>query len=228
MTDALLVEYYQDLLILQYKNKPKARGHIASNVSPLIIFELSNAVKNGYNIETAIGKQLDVLGKYAGISRVLSDGSITELQDDTNFRKFVKFKIVKNYSNHSLQSIDKMFYDFFGVLVKVDDNFDMSINYTIYGDLTLAKILKFENLFPKPMGVKINVIVSSPNAEFPFIFLHNRHAGKGWGIAAVPNQYFTFSDGTKETFSDGLDHDSTNAGNVPSNDGTGGAWAIQI
>jgi len=71
MTDAELIEYYRDLLIIQYNSKPKASGFIRAVLKILTIYELIIAVRDGYNIDTAVGKQLDILGKYVGAKRYI-------------------------------------------------------------------------------------------------------------------------------------------------------------
>jgi len=67
-----LIAYYTNLLILQYKNKPNSEGTISSIIRALMIYDLIRSVENGYNVDTAIGVQLDVLAKYAGVARVSS------------------------------------------------------------------------------------------------------------------------------------------------------------
>ena len=55
-----LVEYYVNLLIIQYHNKPKAKATIRAFVSQLLEFySLIKEIQFAYGIETAIGDQLD-------------------------------------------------------------------------------------------------------------------------------------------------------------------------
>lgn len=67
-----LIEYYTNLLILQYRQKDKAQGTIKALTRLIMIFELMKEVENGYDVETAVGVQQDVLGKYIGPSRVIT------------------------------------------------------------------------------------------------------------------------------------------------------------
>jgi hypothetical protein len=60
---------YSDLLILQYKNKPKAVALIDGLYDILYANGLILDVQDGFNIDTAVGKQLDILGKYIGVDR---------------------------------------------------------------------------------------------------------------------------------------------------------------
>lgn len=72
MTNAELIQYYVNLLIIQYRTQEKAPAHIATLIEIIMIFELMRQVENGYNIETAIGSQLDIIGKYLGVDRVVT------------------------------------------------------------------------------------------------------------------------------------------------------------
>lgn len=69
-----LISYYTALLISQYFNKPKAIGTIAALVggtgeSGIIANAIYNQVRDGFDLDTAIGKQLDFLGKLRGTQR---------------------------------------------------------------------------------------------------------------------------------------------------------------
>ena len=70
-----LIDYYVNLLIIQYHNQPKAQATIALFIQELLVNNLAFAVQNGYQLVPssdnpgAVGKQLDVLGKYEGIDR---------------------------------------------------------------------------------------------------------------------------------------------------------------
>lgn len=64
-----LTDYYANLLIIQYNGKPKASASIDSMAKSLLASEVSFDVRDGYDIDTAVGVQLDVLGKYADIDR---------------------------------------------------------------------------------------------------------------------------------------------------------------
>jgi hypothetical protein len=54
---------------LQYRDKPKARATIKLVVDVLFADMLIIDVQNAYNLETAIGVQLDILGKWVGVTR---------------------------------------------------------------------------------------------------------------------------------------------------------------
>ncbi|MBQ1988396.1 MAG: DUF2612 domain-containing protein [Clostridia bacterium] len=78
-------EYYANLLILQYRNKPKARATVKLGADIYLgdglVFELNDIL----NIDIAVGKQLDLIGQILGCNR-----SIPGFAPDTEFFSFEK------------------------------------------------------------------------------------------------------------------------------------------
>lgn len=69
---ANIEDYYADLLIIQYRNKPNARATIKLGVDLYLadglIFDLNNVL----DIDTAVGQQLDLIGKILGVNRKIN------------------------------------------------------------------------------------------------------------------------------------------------------------
>lgn len=63
------IEYYRNLLIIQYNNKEKAKATIELNVRTLLNDNIACEVQDAFNLETAVGVQLDVIGRYIGVDR---------------------------------------------------------------------------------------------------------------------------------------------------------------
>ena len=74
-----IVEYYKNLLIIQYNNKQKAQSTIELLTNEFWASGIAQDVRDAYNIDTAIGEQLDILGKYIGVDRFYTS---TQLNDD--------------------------------------------------------------------------------------------------------------------------------------------------
>lgn len=64
-----LIDYYTNLLIIQYNGKPKARAIISLFVEQVLSDGIIFDIQNGFNILTAVGVQLDMLGKLVGVDR---------------------------------------------------------------------------------------------------------------------------------------------------------------
>ena len=94
-------DYYADLLILQYKTQPKARATISALTEKVIADGILLDVINGFNLLTAEGKQLDILGKYIGLSRNVKEkiGSpATVILTDDQYRLLLQLKLICNTS----------------------------------------------------------------------------------------------------------------------------------
>lgn len=63
------VKTYKTYLIEQYANAPKAVGTVELMAQTALIDFIELTVQDSFNIDTAVGVQLDVLGKYIGFSR---------------------------------------------------------------------------------------------------------------------------------------------------------------
>ena len=80
MTADELSNYYRDLLIVQYKGQPKARATIKALAkeavgNPLSLF---TDVRDIWDLETATGKQLDILGNIHGLKRFINNVDLSK------------------------------------------------------------------------------------------------------------------------------------------------------
>lgn len=61
-------DYYADLLIKQYRDKPKARATINGYVE-IMPMDALNEMNDAYELEKSIGKQLSILARWVGVNR---------------------------------------------------------------------------------------------------------------------------------------------------------------
>lgn len=73
-----LVAYYTKLLIAQYHDKPKAIDTVAAISEGIIADAIYTQVRDGFDIETAVGKQLDSLGQLRGVTRYVFGLDLTK------------------------------------------------------------------------------------------------------------------------------------------------------
>ncbi len=66
-----LIEYYSSLLAIQYRTQPNAIATIQALVSQVIADQIYLQVQQGFDLNTAVGKQLDILAQYVGAPREL-------------------------------------------------------------------------------------------------------------------------------------------------------------
>ena len=65
-----LKNYYANLLIVQYNGKPKAVATIKMLVELILANLLILQIRDGFDWTKAKGEQLDIIGKWVGVSRV--------------------------------------------------------------------------------------------------------------------------------------------------------------
>lgn len=171
MTVDELKDYYASLLILQYLNKPKASATIKTLVNMVIGDLLPLAVQDAFSVDTAAGVQLDVLGKYVGVSRsgYGTSGQPITLDDD-DYRQLMKLIIIKNNSGSSLATIQSLLSANFPNQILVSDNQVMGLNYVLVESLGTSDLLELivtGGYLPRPMGVEVSATIV-PSHDNPF------------------------------------------------------------
>lgn len=156
------IDRYLNLITSEHSDKPKFREMLSELLGKI---DLDTDVDNAFDIDNAVGKQLDMLGIILGLNRTLnfqpSDGSSPVL-DDNNYRLLLKSKIIINQWNGQLETITDAFNSWNpSVYFTVHDNQDMSINVIAVGTDDLQKELIANGyVVPKPAGVQINYTMS--------------------------------------------------------------------
>lgn len=172
MTDAELKEYYSDLLILQYHGKEKAIATVRAQVDKIIMNQLPVEIQDAFDLDTAIGAQLDTLGIYVGVTRTGAgfQGQVITLDDD-DFRILIKIAIIQNANGSSLSDIQDLIAEFFpGGQILVFDYQNMRMSYMIDSSFVsddLVQLFVTEGLLPYPMAVGHSTIIyTTPIDEF--------------------------------------------------------------
>lgn len=190
-------DYYANLLIIQYRNLPNARGTIESLVGESYADGISLDVLNAFDLETAVGQQLDILGKYIGLSRqvnIFLPNQTTRLNDD-DYRTLLKLKLITNNGRASTGEIKKSLYELFPDTIRVYDNRDMSYTYFVSDTLQdLMTIIVSEELLPLPMSVEYRLIFVSKDVTKFFGFSNYT------GINNNPNGFTRYSQGFRNYF----------------------------
>lgn len=160
-----------------------------NNLSPTSIITVEEqdlilplAVQDAFDIETAEGVQLDILGKYAGVIRTVTTKNQTIVLDDNDFKALIKFAVVKNNSGSSLSTIEKNLNMFFQNDFVVTDYKTMNMSFifgSTIGSINLFLVLVSENLLPVPMAVGYSAIIP------PFV-------GQFFGYSTYENGGITF------------------------------------
>lgn len=173
MTTQEIIDYYANLLIQQYLGKPKAYATVQTQVTPVVMDQLPAQVQDAYNVigtDIAVGVQLDVIGKYVGVSRngYGFNGQPISL-DDADFWSLIRFATILNSAGSSLAEIQTLLETTFANQVFVFDYANFHMNYFIdssIGTQDLVQMLVLQGLLPKPMGVQLAITIYSPSLKF--------------------------------------------------------------
>ena len=169
-------EYLANLLIIQYNNLPRASATIKA-IAKMFPDELILSVRDGFNLETATGKQLDILAKYIGVERGYTDTNNQKaFLTDEEFRVLLKLKTIVNSGMGTLAGLETSLYNLFGTGIRVVEGKDaggnpnMTLTYYIRSDwenVGLAAVQ--QNILPHPTGVGYTYNVASLTKYFGFI-----------------------------------------------------------
>ena len=172
-----LIAYYVNLLIIQYHNKPKARDTVRAFIAELLaLYVLVRELEYAFDINKAVGHQLDIVGKYFGVVRKFV-GLDFKYQyfsfqyqggDDEGLSFNIigkegdgRFRTLLGEDTYEYDLDDDQFRDMVFNLLKdevyVEQHPDMSIDY-YFKDKNLLQIFEtYDKLLPAPAGVKVNV-----------------------------------------------------------------------
>lgn len=156
------LQYYADLLIIQYRNQPRAQATIQALARQALCDNIAIKIRDAFNLDDAIGVQLDIVGKYANVSRdVLTFSGGTSL-DDNDFRTLIRLALVVHNCSGSLKDIDDILSTYFGNSVTLFDNTNMTLGYFFnanIGSLPLIEAFVKLDLLPRPMGVRLSSLI---------------------------------------------------------------------
>jgi len=157
--------YYADILTSQYRTTDEfnqwlnAVLAIANNTSNCLQFITSN-----FDLDYAVGVQLDTLGIIIGVSRVVPfqpSGGVSPILDDTTYRLLLRATIANNQWNGVIGSMYPIWVTLFpGGKISVIDNQNMTATIVIYGSFTsiIQDMITHDMIIPRPQAVAYNYV----------------------------------------------------------------------
>jgi hypothetical protein len=171
-----IIKTYVDLLILQYANQPKAKATIELIAKELLADGIYWDSLEAYNIDTAIGKQLDIIGKYIGIDRFYKsafsskDLFVFATKNTTNYNNVVGFATKNNYDYLKSKSFSK--FELIGDLSMLsDDAFRLALYFKRMQNNANASYQSINDNLYKIFG---NDIVAQTNRTMDIYYYANK------------------------------------------------------
>lgn len=179
------IQRYLDGVISQHKTAPRFMAWLEEHLKTVDgMTMLLSDMSMEFDLDKAVGIQLDTIGSLVGVSRTLLEELSTlpgGILDDETYRNLIRTGIVKNQWDGTLQTIyeiwQNVFGDGFGIYIQ--DNQDMTISVTLsrkFAPLDTELILR-GYIVPKPMGVGMNVILRTAIATSAHIHIGTRAYG---------------------------------------------------
>lgn len=173
--DDELLDGYRRLLTSEYKTRPRLTQWLLWLISEGLTYK--NTVQeflDAFNLDTAEGVQLDIIGKIVGVDRLLSFHPVSgdsPLMNDSTYRMVIKAKIIQNTWKGTLDEL----YEAWAVLFpevrhfQIQDLQDMTYNVVIMGAFTPLERELIANgyIIPKPEGVRINLLTITDTSGLP-------------------------------------------------------------
>lgn len=158
------IKDYLDLIPSQHRDKPNFVDVVTTNVSVFVrIQEVLESMNALFDVDVAVGDQLDIIGQWVGVSRNVNipiDGiyfswddssytgwdfgswqpstlpsSVTVLPDDS-YRVLIKAKIASNHWDGTTEGAYKVWDSVFSnITILIQDNQDMSYALAIVGGI---------------------------------------------------------------------------------------------
>jgi hypothetical protein len=158
-----VVDRYKDLLILQYRQKTRARATVDLFVRSIVSDLFSMQVQDSFNFDYAIGIQLDLLGKYIGVERRVKTftGQIALTDDEYRFILYLKRFI--NIMGSSMDDFQTLVNNYSNSALKVFDHQDMTMSWMVDSSKLSSDIVQViisNGLLPRPCGVSYSSVVS--------------------------------------------------------------------
>ena len=154
---------YLKLITSEYAKQKKFNEYVEAflkMISPTV--DNLNEFDILFNLETAVGDQLDAIGSLLNVSRNLptDNANVPATLDDDLYRKVLKSAIYKYHWDGTRKGLEEILNIIFpNVPVDFVDNQDMSYTVRVidptFSQTDLA-LLQLGYILPKPSGVKVN------------------------------------------------------------------------
>lgn len=159
---------YLNNITSQHRDKPKFIAWLSSNLTILDhAYLVAKSININFDLDYAIGKQLDTLGKVIGRERVLTFQPLNGFDpvlDDETYRLVLKAKVAMNSWDGTIPQMYQIWENIFtDIGLQLKDSQDMSFNAYITGYVNQIRqdLIQHGYIVPKPEGVRVNYIGKS-------------------------------------------------------------------
>ncbi|CAI3643047.1 DUF2612 domain-containing protein [Clostridium neonatale] len=165
----MAIDKYLDNITSQHRDKPKFIAWLSSSLNIIDhAYIMTKNMDNDFDLDNAIGKQLDILGQIIGRKRTLTFQPLNghnPVLDDETYKLVLKAKVAMNMWDGKIESAYEIWNNIFNDIgLQLQDNQDMSLTAYITGYVNQIRqdLIQHGYIVPKPEGVRINYIGRTP------------------------------------------------------------------
>lgn len=164
-TQSLQIGYYLNLLTSEYRVDPLFNQWLYSVLS--IADDISNClmfITSAFDLDFAVGAQLDVLGVIVGANRTVPfqpSSGVSPVLDDTTYRLLIKATIANNQWNGTIGTLYPIWTTLFpGGNIIILDNQNMTATIILTGSFSsiIQDLIVNGMIVPRPQAVQYNYI----------------------------------------------------------------------
>lgn len=155
------INFYLKLLTSQYSDKNKILRFLSLWLTPIQnIKECANSMYEAFDLNKAVGKQLDMIGEILVLPRTVNfqpSGGISPVLDDDHYRLILKAKVAKNQwkgTIKGLQDIWEVLFPNNPVLIVDGQNMTCSVVVIGLNSSLERELITHDYIVPRPEGVK--------------------------------------------------------------------------
>ncbi len=172
----MAIDSYVNNITSQHRDKPKFIKWVSKNLNVIDdTYLLLKAMDSNFDIDNAIGKQLDTLGTVIGRNRTLTFqplNGFNPILDDELYRLTLKAKTAMNNWDGTIPQMYEIWNNIFDdIQLQLEDHQDMSFTAYVSGYVNQIRqnLIQKGYIVPKPQGVRINYVSKSPIAFTPYV-----------------------------------------------------------
>lgn len=158
------IQRYLNGIASQHCTKPRYMAHLTEILEKIdAATGAANDMALAFYIDTAAGKQLDIIGRLVGVSRTITFQGFAygTVVDDEQYRTLLYAKIFANHWDGTIETFHDIWSSTLGKMINAYyiDNQDMTVDIIVDGIVPemLLKLIPYGHIIPKPMGVRYAV-----------------------------------------------------------------------
>lgn len=171
--ETLPIEYYLSLLTSQYQNSPKTIAFLTVLLKKFDdISQVQVAMDMAFDVDNAVGPQLDAVGSIVGASRTVGftpSGGVSPVLTDSAYRIYIKAKAAENSWDGTIDGLQLIWQALFpGGHIVIGDNENMTATIFLSGSFTsiVQDLITNGYIVPRPEGVLYTYVFGGPHFGF--------------------------------------------------------------